>query len=95
MTVFGVNAVTDYRILISPGWRRPRAQLYAFNVRQPIPAFPLPLLPKEEQPLVPLNEILHELYTRARFDLRLDYTLPPTPPLPPDDAQWAAQWLAV
>lgn len=94
MTVFGATVVTDYRILVSPGWRRPRAQLYAFTVREPIPAFPMPLLPKDEQPLVQLNTILHNLYQRARFDLRLDYTVPPTPPLAPDDAQWAQTLLA-
>lgn len=93
MTVFGTNVITHYRILVSPGWRRPRAHLYAFNVRDPIPAFPLPLLPKDEQPLVQLNAILHNLYRRARFDLRLDYSAPPTPPLTPEDAKWAAQIL--
>ena len=94
MMVFGAESTTDYRILVSPGWRRPRAQLYAFTVREAIPAFPLPLLPKDEQPLVQLNTILHNLYQRARFDLRLDYTVPPTPPLAPDDAQWAQTLLA-
>lgn len=89
MMVFGVDAKTPYRILVSPSWRRPRAHLYAFTVREPIPTFSLPLLPKEEQPLVPLNDILHTLYRRARFDLRLDYTLPPTPPLSAEDVQWA------
>jgi hypothetical protein len=93
MMVFGAEATTHYRILVSPGWRRPRAQLYAFTVREPIPTFPLPLLPKEEQPPVPLNEILHNLYRRARFDLRLDYTAPPTPPLSSEDAAWAMQLL--
>jgi hypothetical protein len=94
MMVFGADAASHYRILVSPGWRRPRAQLYTFNVRQPIPAFPLPFLPKDEQPTVHLNEILHDLYTRARFDLRLDYSVPPTPPLALEDAQWATQLLA-
>lgn len=94
MTVFGANAKTHYRILVSPGWRRPHAKLYAFNVREPIPSFPLPLLPKDEQPLVPLNDILHNLYRRARFDLRLDYSAPPTPRLSLEDSQWAAQLLA-
>jgi len=95
MDIIGPAVESDYRILISLGWRRPRAQLYTFNLRQPIPDFPLPLLPNDEQPLVHLNQILHELYTRARFDLRLDYTAPPVPPLAPDDAAWAAQLLTV
>ncbi|MEM7133095.1 MAG: DUF4058 family protein [Chloroflexota bacterium] len=83
-----------YRILISPAWRRPRAQLYTFNVRQPILSIPLPLLPKEEQPQIHLNQILHALYSRARFDLRLDYNEPPKPRLGKDDAQWAAELIA-
>ena len=94
MMVFGAESTSHYRILVSPGWRRPRAQLYPFTLREPIPAFPLPLLPKEEQPLVPLNELLHKLYQRARFDLRLDYTVPPTPPLGLEDSQWARALLA-
>lgn len=93
MTVFGDDQPSQYRVLVSPGWRRPRAQLYGFNLRQPIPEFPMPLLPKEEQPLVPLNSILHNLYARARFDLRLDYSVPPVPPLSSGDAQWALELL--
>lgn len=89
MTVVGRPMRSDYRILISRGIQRPRAQLYAFNLRQPMPQFPLPLLPKETEPLIDLNTILHELYQRARFDLRLDYTQPPVPPLSDEDAEWA------
>jgi hypothetical protein len=90
MAVVGRAARSDYRILISRGHQRPRAQLYFFNLRQPIPQFPLPLLPHEAEPLIDLNTILHDLYRRARFDLRLDYTQPPVPPLFPEDADWAA-----
>jgi len=89
IAVVGRPIHSDYRILISRGARRPRAQLYAFNLRQPIPQFPLPLLPKETEPLVDLDTILHELYQRARFDLRLDYIQPPVPPLSDEDAEWA------
>jgi len=94
MAVYGRGARSDYRILISRSTQRPRAQLYAFSVRQPIPSFPLPLLPQDEEPMVELNTIVHDLYTRARFDLRLDYTQPPAPPLSDDDAEWAAALLA-
>jgi hypothetical protein len=41
--VFGNGHQSAYRILVSRGRRRPRADLYAFGVREPIPAFPLPL----------------------------------------------------
>jgi len=90
MPVIGKPHRSDYRILVSRGSRRPHAQLYAFSLRQPIPQFPLPLLPGDEEPVVDVNSILHALYERARFDLRLNYTQPPVPPLSEADAVWAA-----
>jgi hypothetical protein len=89
MPVVGPQVQSDYRILVSRGIQRPRASLIAFTLRQPIPAFTLPLLPGGDEPDVDLNRILHALYQRARFDLRLDYTQPPIPPLAETDAAWA------
>lgn len=83
-----------YRILVSRGATRPRARLYAFGIRQPIPSIPIPLLPKDPEPSLDLNAVLHALYERARFDLRLDYTKPPVPPLGEEDATWAQGILA-
>lgn len=85
------QVVSDYRILVGRGQIPRRAQLYAFGLRAPIPDFPLPLQPEEREPLVPLNQILHELYDRARFDLRIDYKQPPVPPLPDEHAAWAKE----
>lgn len=89
MPTFGRPAECDYRILISRGWQRPRSHLYPFDLRQPIPSIPVPLQQGETEPVLDLNEVLHALYTRARFDLRLDYAQPPVPPLSEEDAAWA------
>jgi hypothetical protein len=78
-----------YRILVSRGASRPRAKLYAFGVRLPIPPIPIPLLPKDAEPSLDLGAVLHALYERARFDLRLDYAKPPVLPLGEEDAAWA------
>lgn len=94
MPVLGPSVSGDYRLLVSRGTRRPRAQLYTWTVRQPIPAFPLPLLPEDPEPTVKLGAVLAELYDRARFDLQLDYRMPPVPPLEGDDAAWARDLLA-
>lgn len=91
MPIVGQSVISDYRILVARGRKRPHAQLYAFNVRQPIPAFSLPLRPGEQEPEVDLNIILHELYARVRFDLLLDYAQPPTPPLREEDVEWARE----
>ncbi|MBI2875845.1 MAG: DUF4058 family protein, partial [Candidatus Tectomicrobia bacterium] len=63
--------------------------LYVFGVRQPIPTFPLPLRPGDEEPWVDLNGLLHGLYDRAGYDLRVNYTGEPEPPLDEPDAAWA------
>ena len=70
--------------------RRPWADLYYFGVRNPIPDFPLPLLPSDLEPsCVELNDLLHELYDRAGYDLRIDYRQEPEPPLEHEDAIWS------
>lgn len=89
MAVVGPDVESDYRILVSRGAERPRARLFAFNLRQPIPDFSVPLLPGDDEPILKLGDVLHDLYQRARFDLRLDYTQPAVPPLNEEDAEWA------
>lgn len=79
----------DYSILVSRWNQRPGSLLYAFNMRQPIPTFPIPLQPGDKEPDLPLNQILHELYDKAGYDLRIDYARPADPPLHGEDAAWA------
>jgi ABC-type transport system substrate-binding protein len=89
MPVVGPPVVSDYRMLVSRGSRRPRAQLYAWSLRQTIPTVILPLLKGDYEPTVDLGAVLHALYDRARFDLRLDYTQPPVPTFTAEDVAWA------
>jgi hypothetical protein len=80
---------SDYRILISRGSTRPRAKLFTFSVHQPIPVISIPLLPEDLEPELDLGPLLHALYDRARFDLRLNYSKQPVPPLGKRKADWA------
>lgn len=84
----------SYRIVVSRAETRPRAELYAFGVREPIPAFPLPLQPGVAEPLVDLGRLLATVYDRAGYDLRIDYRADPVPPLEADDADWARALLS-
>jgi hypothetical protein len=79
----------DYRILVARSQRRPRADLYAFGVRNPIPDFPLPLLPGDDELQVELQRLVQTVYERGSYDLRLDYRAEPVPPLSAADAAWA------
>ena len=85
---------SSYRIVISRAEGRPRAQVYLFGIRDPIPTFPLPLRQGDEEPLVDLGQLIHEIYDRARYDLAVDYTQPPPPPpLSDEDAEWLDEHL--
>ncbi len=89
MTVYGATRTSDYRILVSRGERRPRADLFVFGVRDPIPRFVLPLRRGDDEPLVDLGKVLHDLYDRAAYDLSIDYRKEPAPPLREEDRPWA------
>lgn len=90
MPACGSPVDSDYRILVSRPHRRPKADLIAFGVRDPIPKFPLPLRRGEEEPEVDLGRVLHALYDRASYDLRIDYRRETVPPLAAADAEWAS-----
>ncbi|MGK7878831.1 MAG: DUF4058 family protein [Crocosphaera sp.] len=64
---------SDYRIIISRSDRRPQAELYAFNLAQEIPSIPLPLKPEDQEPLIPLQELLDSLYEKGSYDLAINY----------------------
>jgi len=83
------GAPGDYRVLVSREPDRPTATLHYFGLRDAIPPIPLPLLPGDAEPMIDLGPILHAMYERARFDLRLRYDRPPLPPLDDDDDAWA------
>jgi hypothetical protein len=84
---------SDYQIMISRATQRPQAWLIRFNVQQFIPTFQLPLYPGDPEPVVDLNRVLHDLYERGSYDLRLNYHGAAEPPLSAADDAWAAALL--
>ncbi|NCJ07518.1 DUF4058 family protein [Synechococcales cyanobacterium C] len=79
---------SDYRILVSRAHDRPEAELYPFNLRQPIPRLPLPLQAGDEEPVMDLKLLLQEIYEAAALDGVIDYNQQPTPPLSAADVEW-------
>jgi hypothetical protein len=85
---------SDYRIVVSRGWQRPRAYLYPFNLADGVPEIPIPLQKNEAEPVLAPGRVLAEIYAQARYDLRIDYSsAPPMPPLTPDATAWLDQQL--
>jgi hypothetical protein len=81
--------VTDYRIVVSPGWERPRATLYDFGVRDTIPDVCVPLSEGEAGAPLSIGALLVDVYDRASDEIDVNYRRPPPdPPLSPADAAW-------
>ena len=91
-----VSAAADvpYRILVSRSQSRPEADLYLLKLREPIPVFPIPLQPGEPEPSIDLQQLLNDVYDRARFDLAIDYAQPLKPSLSAEDTAWLALQLS-
>lgn len=89
MPILSHTTQGDYRILVSRSDRRPTADLYAFNLQDAIPSFPLPLQKGDTEPLVDLQALVGGLYDRAGYDLVLDYSREPVPLLKESDAAWS------
>ncbi len=79
----------DYFAIVSRRQRRPRAAVYAWTIRDPLPTIPVPL--KKGDPDVPLDlqAAFNTVYDRARYDLSMDYRADLQPPLSEDNAEWA------
>jgi Protein of unknown function (DUF4058) len=94
MAFSGAIAPTHYRILVSRSQRRPKADLYGFNLQDLMPIFAMPLAGNDAEPAINLKTMLDQLYDLGRYDLQIDYTQAPTAPKLSDaDRDWCDQIL--
>jgi len=85
MALTSGSVQSHYRILVSRVEQRPQADLYAFNLRDEIPQFPLPLKPGDQEPVIDLNVLLDQIYDRAGYGMVIDYRQKPVPALDEPD----------
>lgn len=93
MPVLNNSIQSDYRVLVSRSDRRPMAELYAFNLRDSLPVFLLPLREEDVEPIVNLPELFAGVYDRAGYDYRIDYDRDPIPSLSEQNLAWAKELL--
>lgn len=93
MPVRGPSSSSSYRILVSRSDSRPRAELFCFALREPIPSFHLPLRRREDEPLVDLQAALAEVYDTGAYRHEIDYREDPAPNLDSADQLWADERL--
>ena len=84
---------SHYRILVSRASARPAADLYAFDLPETIPAFPLPLTPEDSEPTIDLQTLLNEVYEKSGYDYFIDYQKGISLPLPKADTDWVDEQL--
>ena len=89
-SIYGPDESGDYRILISRSEQRPRAELYTWNVTEPIPKINLPLSGSDEIPLS-LKPMVDEACDRT--DLLVNYQQSPLPPLRFEESLWLEDFL--
>ncbi len=79
---------SDYFVFLTRAERRNVTETWPVSVREPLPVVPVPLLPGDDDVPLDLAHALHTIYDEARYDLSIDYSQPPVPPLTQDDADW-------
>ncbi len=93
MPVLGYEMASHYQILVSDSSSRPQAQLYPFNVQQPVPTFWLPLEPEDGGIAIALKPLLDQIYKLSSYDLDIDYSQDPIPKWSSSDLAWIDQIL--
>lgn len=82
----------DYCIMVSRVEKRPEVGIWPVRLRERLPIIPIPLRTPDADARLDLQEALHRLYDAAGYEDYI-YTGAPQPPLHPDDAAWARQFL--
>ncbi len=80
----------DYQILVSRADERPSAERYAFNLRDEMPRFLLPLetIDTIAEPVVDIKALLNQVCENTAVDIDIDYSVQPQPSVSPEDFEW-------
>jgi hypothetical protein len=84
----------DYYYLLARADQRPNYQVYAWNLRQPLPTLPVPLLPPDGDIHFDLGKVFATTYDRGRYRRRMDYRPPPPAKMSEEDQSWIAEKLS-
>jgi hypothetical protein len=70
-----------------------RTKAWPIPLVKPLPVIPIPLRDRDPDCMLNLQKIMNSVYQRGAFDLKIDYTRDPVPPLNPEQAAWAREIL--
>jgi hypothetical protein len=81
----------DYFALSARADRRPLCEVYAWTVRQPLPAIPIPLKAPDHDIWLDLGALFAMAYERGRYAPSIDYDAPLALSLPGDTLNWVRE----
>jgi hypothetical protein len=82
----------DYYVLVSRADTRPDVEVWPLLLRDCLPVIPIPLRAPDADARIDLQQVLHRLYDAAGYEDYI-YSGTPRPPLHPEDAIWARQFV--
>lgn len=82
-----------YRVLVSRAGERAKARYWPVELRQALPVVGIPLRAPDDDVPLDLGAILRATYDHGAYDMSIDYSRPPDPPLSREDATWADRLL--
>jgi hypothetical protein len=79
---------SPYYLLVCRQSHAPYCRVSLAHFRKPLPTIPVPL--RDPDPDIPLalQPMIEAIYARSRYQRRIDYSRPLTPPLGAEDAAW-------
>lgn len=83
----------EYTVHASRTGNRPKGTVWPIRLQQRLPEIPIPLARKDTDVPLDLQPLLVAVYERGAYDLKVDYTLDPIPPLPAGLAKWSNKLL--
>lgn len=83
----------QYYAMVSPVDSRPDVALWPIQLPDPLPELPIPVTQSREPARLAMLAALNQAYDGGGYAYRI-YNSPPVPPLSPDEAAWAAQFVA-
>jgi len=84
----------DYFTNVSRSYRRPKLDVYAWSLRDPLPTIPIPLRKGETDLPLDLSQVFSSVYERGRYGMAIDYDELLTPSVSDDDRTWIDQQIA-
>jgi hypothetical protein len=81
-------APADYYAFVCRKQRLPRAEVYAWSLRDRLPVIPVPLATDDPDVPFDLQAAFTKTYDRSGYDYSLDYHSPVEPPLDASATEW-------